>query len=196
MDLYRAIGARRMTRNFTVDPVEEEVLDRVLSVAFRAPSAGKTDFLDLVVLRGAETQRYWEVTLPDPSGFRWQGLLRAPVLVVPYVEPEAYVRRYAEPDKQRDAAAWAVPYWWVDGGMSVEHVLLACEAEGLGACFFGQFDHEGAVRQALGVPEGRRALGTIALGWPAPDEPGRSASRRRTRSVRFGGWSGGRGDGA
>jgi nitroreductase len=184
-----------MVRNFADSPVPPEVLERVLGSAFRGPAAGNTDFLDLVVLRGEETARYWSVTLPDPSAFRWQGLLRAPVLVVPYVEPDAYVRRYAEPDKGRDAAGWAVPYWWVDGGMAVQNVLLACTAEGLGACFFGQFDHEPAVRAALRVPEGRRALGTIAIGRPAPDEPGRSASRRRTRRVRAGEWSSPRAEG-
>ena len=68
-----------------------------------------------------------------------------------------------------------MPYWWVDGGMAVEHVLLGAVDAGLGACFFGLFDHEPAVFAALGVPEGWRALGTIALGHPAPDEPGLSA---------------------
>jgi nitroreductase len=177
-----------MVRSFTDERVPADALDRVQATAFRAPAAGNTDFLDLVVLTGEETQRYWSVTLPDPSGFRWQGLLRAPVLVVPVIDPEAYVRRYAEPDKGRDAAAWAVPYWWVDAGMAVEHVLLACTAEGLGACFFGQFDHERGVLRAFGVPEGRRSPGTIALGHPAPDELGRSADRARTRTIRRGGW--------
>jgi nitroreductase len=188
VEFFDTVRRRRMTRAFTGEPVEPAVLDRVLATAFRAPAAGNTDFLDLVVLTGDETQRYWSVTLPDPSGFRWQGLLRAPVLVVPVIDPDAYVRRYAEPDKGRDAAAWAVPYWWVDAGMAVEHVLLACTAEGLGACFFGQFDHEPAVLRALGVPAGRRSPGTIALGHPAPDEPGRSAKRARTRTIRHGGW--------
>jgi nitroreductase len=182
-----------MVRNFTDEPIPDDLLERVLGSAFRGPSAGNTDFLDLVVLRGEETSRYWRVTLPDPASFRWQGLLAAPVLVVPVVDPSAYADRYAEPDKAGtglDAvAAWPVPYWWVDGGMAVENLLLASVDAGLGACFFGQFDHEGAIRHELGVPDGRRAIGTIALGWPAPDEPGRSASRRRTRSVRFGGWS-------
>jgi nitroreductase len=178
-----------MVRNFTDEPVAPDVLERVLGTAFRGPAAGNTDFLDLVVLTGEETSRYWAVTLPDPAGFRWQGLLRAPVLVVPVVDPDAYVRRYAEPDKGRDATAWAVPYWWVDAGMAVEHVLLAAVAEGLGACFFGQFDHEAAVLEALGVPIGRRAPGTIALGHPAPgDEPGRSAGRRRSGTIRHGRW--------
>jgi nitroreductase len=182
-----------MVRNFTDEAVDEGVLARVLDAATRAPSAGKVQGLDLLVLVGEETSRYWSVTLPDPSGFRWQGLLRAPVLVVPVVTPSAYAARYAEPDKAAaglgDEAAWPVPYWWVDGGMGVEHLLLACVAEGLGACFFGQFDDERAVLDALGVPADRRALGTVALGHPAPDEPGRSQARpRRPDTIHRGGW--------
>jgi nitroreductase len=185
-----------MVRSFTAAPVEEDALERVLDAARRAPSAGNVQAVDLVVLRGAEeTGRYWSVTLPDPSTFRWPGLLEAPVLVVPVVSPAAYAARYAEADKAvtglADEAAWPVPYWFVDGGMAVEHLLLACVAEGLGACFFGQFDHERAVLDALGIPPDRRALGTIALGHPAPDEPGRSVGRpRRTLDeiVHRGGW--------
>jgi nitroreductase len=51
--------------------------------------------------------------------------------------------------------------------------------DGLGALLFGLFAHEAAVLAAFGVPAGRRALGTVALGHPAPDEPGRSADRPR-----------------
>jgi nitroreductase len=84
-----------------------------------------------------------------------------------------------------------VPYWWVDAGMAAEHLLLGAVAEGLGACFFGLFDHEAAVLAELGVPEGWRAVGTVAMGHPAPDEPGRSARRGRRpldEVVRRGGW--------
>jgi len=85
-----------------------------------------------------------------------------------------------------------VPYWWVDGGMAVEHLLLGAVDAGLGACFFGLFDHETAVLAALGVPDGWRALGCVAVGHPAPDEPGRSATRPRHRLgavLHRGGWS-------
>jgi nitroreductase len=58
-------------------------------------------------------------------------------------------------------------------------LLLAAVDAGLGALFYGLFDHEAAVLAALGVPAGYRALGAVALGWPAPDEPGRSAGRPR-----------------
>ena len=106
------------------------------------------------------------------------------MLVVPYVRPEAYSDRYSEPDKASTGLgagvdAWPAPYWWVDGGAAVQNLLLAVTAAGLGACLFGQFDHEVAVRDAFGVPADRRAIGTVAIGHPAADEPGRSAGRRR-----------------
>lgn len=188
-----------MVRDFEDRPVQPAVLDRLLDSARRGPSAGNSQGLDLVVLEGpVETARYWDVTLPEGErrrGFRWQGLLRAPVLVVPVVSAAAYAARYGEADKaaagRAAEAAWPVPYWFVDGGMGVLLLLLAAVDEGLGACFFGVFDHEPAVRAALGIPHDRRLLGAIALGNPAPDEPGRSAARpRRTLDdvVHRGGW--------
>ena len=174
-----------MVRTFRDEPVDAAVVETLLDLARRAPSAGNTQAWDLVLLGGEAVGRYWDVTLGDRrSGFRWQGLLRAPVLVLVYVRPDAYVERYGEPDKApaglgAGADAWPVPYWWIDGGALVQNLLLGATAAGLGACFFGQFEHESAVRGAFGVPEDRRAVGTIALGHPAPDEPGRSARRPR-----------------
>ncbi len=186
-ELARIVGARRMVRAYTDEPVDDGLVDRLLDLSRRAPSAGNTQPWSFLVLRGGGVDRYWAITMPEPearSSFRWQGLLRAPVLVVPYVRPAAYADRYAEGDKTATGLgagtdAWPVPYWWVDGGAAVQNLLLAAEAAGLGACFFGQFDHEADVRAAFGVPDDQRALGTVALGWPAPDEPGRSQRRPR-----------------
>lgn len=184
------LASRRMCRDFLPDPVPAPVLGRVLRAAFRGPAAGNTDALDLVVLTDGETGRYWDVTLPPERrrSFRWPGLLRAPVLVVPVVDPDAYLERYSRPDKSHaglggDRDHWAVPYWHVDGGAALMSLLLAAEAASLGALLFGQFDHEPAVRDLLGIPEGRAVLGTVALGHPAPGgrRPSRSAAAGRPR---------------
>jgi nitroreductase len=199
VDLADAVRRRRMVRSFRPDPVDPAVVDRCLDLARRAPSAGNSQGWAFVVLEGSEqTGRYWDATLPQArrAGFRWQGLVQAPVLVVVLVRPGAWVERYAEGDKAatglgRGEGVWPVPYWWVDAGMAAEHVLLGAVAEGLGACFFGLFDHEAAVLAELGVPEGWRAVGTVAMGHPAPDEPGRSARRGRRpldEVVHRGGW--------
>ena len=204
MELSDAIRARRMVRAFDGRPVPPEVVDGLVDLARRAPSAGNTQPWSFVVLEGAQTSRLWDVTLPPErrSGFRWRRLLDAPVVIVPVVAPDAYAERYAEPDKQATGLgagvdAWPVPYWWVDGGMAVHGLLLAAVDVGLGALFYGLFEHEAAALAALGVPPGRRALGAVALGWPAADEPGRSAGRSRpplSSVIHRGGWAAGGGD--
>jgi nitroreductase len=198
VELSDAVRARRMVRAFERRPVAPAMVDGLLDLARRAPSAGNSQPWHFVVLEGEATARLWDVTLPRGRrpAFRWPRLLDAPVVVVPVVDPAAYVHRYAQDDKRatglgEGVQAWPVPYWWVDGGMAVHGLLLAAVDAGLGALFYGLFGHEADVLAALGVPGGFRALGAVALGWPAPDEPGRSAGRPRPpldRVVHRGGW--------
>lgn len=178
-----------MVRNLRSDPLDEGLVDRLVDLARRAPSAGNTQALDFLVLdTPADVERYWDTTLPEPgrSRFRWAGLLRAPVLVIVTVRPQSYVERYSEADKLHsglgdDVGQWPVPYWWVDAGAASQNLLLAAVDAGLGACLFGLFEHESGVATVFGVPADRRLVATIALGWPVDghDEPGRSAARPR-----------------
>jgi nitroreductase len=192
MDFAELMLARRMTRAFTDETVDDETLDRVLDLGRRVPSAGNTQGFDMVVLQGAsQTARYWDVTLPQEkrATFRWQALLAAPVIVTVWADPAAYVARYDEPDKTRTGLgvgtdAWATPYWTVDASFAALGVQLAAQNEGLGVLFFGMFEHAEAVAHELGVPADREPIGTIALGWPLSDEilvdgAGRSARRPR-----------------
>ncbi len=145
------LASRRMCRDFEATTLASGTAESLVDAATRAPAAGNTHALDFVVLEGPQTSLYWDTTLAQHrrDGFRWPGLLRAPMLLVAYVEPGAYVRRYSEPDKAHsglgdDPGDWAVPYWYVDGGAAVMAVLLAAETLGLGSLLFGQFGHEQA----------------------------------------------------
>ena len=161
-----------MVRAFESRPVPTDVLDRILDLARHVPAAGNTQGLDLVVLEGEQTVKYWDATLPSERrvNFPWPRLLDAPVLIIPVSWPSAYVERYSESDKQRTGLgegedAWTVPYWYVDTAFSAMVAMLAAVDEGLGALFFGQFEHESAVKTAFNIPEDRRPVGTIALGY-------------------------------
>jgi nitroreductase len=182
-----------MTRAFRPDPLPPLLVDELIDLARRAPAAGNTAGERFVVLdRPPQVERYWSVTLPADrrESFPWPGLLAAPALVVPCVSAGAYAARYGEEDKRGRPAAseaargglagiggWIVPYWYVDGGMAVMTLLLAAEAAGLGALFFGLFEHEPDVRALLQVPSDWQPIGTIALGWPDAE------ARQRSRSV-------------
>ncbi len=189
-----------MCRSFRPDPVDPDLVDRLVDLASRSPSAGKTQGWHLVVLEGEQTDRFWRHAFPTErrAGFTWPGLFGAPVILLPFVDPQAYVARYAEPDKARTGLgagpdAWPTPYWTVDGSMSVMTLLLAAEDAGLGALFFAVFNGEGQVRAELGVPRGMQLLGAVALGWPSPEpSPGASATRVRrspNQIIHRNGWS-------
>jgi len=199
MQFVDVVGARRMVRSFSTRSVDPEIVDRIVALAARAPAAGNTQALDVVVLEGEQTNRYWSTTLSDErrAAFPWPGLLRAPVLLIPLVQPAEYVRRYSEPDKASTGLGegeeqWPIPYWYVDGAFAAMVMLLATVDAGLGACFFGQFEHEEALRHEFGWPTDRRALGTIALGWPDEEQRlSKSAQRKRKpieQLLHRGGW--------
>ncbi len=193
-----------MTRSFDTRPVAPELLDHLVDLASRAPSAGKTQGWHLVVLSGDDTARFWDVTLPIErrSTFHWQHLLTAPVIALPLADPLAYTLRYSEPDKAASGLgagpdAWPTPYWTIDASMSLMTMLLAAEDHGLGALFFGVFHNEDQLRSSLGIPAHLQLLGAVALGWPLAEDredQGLSAKRRRRSPkeiVHHGCWSGG-----
>ena len=185
------VRKRRMTRQFSPDPVPQQVLDELLSAGARAPSAGFTQGVDLVVLTSDEARsRFWQVSSDEIWRRRDEsaaGLLAAPAIVVPVADPEAYATRYRDEDKatsalfSRDADAWPVPYWLVDAAYASMLVLLAATAKGLGALFFQLHAGEATVCQALGIPAERRLIGAIALGYPTGEATGGSPSRRARR---------------
>jgi len=189
MEFEKAVRTRRMVRSYDPDrPVPRQVLAHLLELAIRAPSAGFSQGWDFVVLSApAQVGRFWTATAGDGAGDRWlQGMRTAPALIVCLSDRDAYLDRYAEPDKgwdDRDEARWPVPYWDVDTGMAAMIILLAAVDVGLVGCFFGvPVDRQEAVHEALAIPAGRRIVGVISLGHP-PAEGGdrRSGSLRRGR---------------
>ena len=184
-----------MTRAFRRQALDPTAVERIVAAGMRAPSAGNSQGLDLLVVE--DPPRYWDATFPASrrEGFRFPKLFDAPLLIVLWAEPAAYVARYAAPDKVTsrlgsDAAAWPVPYWHVDAGMAAMLIQLAAIDEGYGTLFFGVFDRAAELRAAFGVPGDRIPVGTIAVGQPEPDDtPGRSAGRpRRSDAIHRGVW--------
>lgn len=164
-------------------PVPDAALERILDAGLRVPSAGFTQGVSLLVLDGPDKDRYWAITTdPEVEPDRWlAGMQTAPVLIVVWTDPAAYLDRYAEPDKgwtDRDPARWAAPYWYVDAGMTALALLYAAVDEGLGGCFFGAPpDRIGPIRSAYGVPGHHELVGVVSVGNPA----GVAARSRRGR---------------
>jgi nitroreductase len=189
VELTDALAKRAMVRSFDPAPLPATVVDAIVDAARRAPSAGNTRGVAWIVLEGAsETARYWDAVTTAPwreRSKRWSGLSRAPVILVAVTSPDAYLARYDEVDKQSSGLgasveAWPVPYWFTDAAFGVMAALLAAVDAGVGAAFLGNFRGERALLEGLGVPEGWRSFGALALGRPdGGDHPSPSLRRER-----------------
>jgi nitroreductase len=190
VEFTEVLRRRRMVRSYdTARPVPPEALEVVLAAALRAPSAGFTQGISLLVLSSApECETFWRVC-GDADSAWLRGMRTAPVLIAVWTSEEAYLDRYAEPDKgwfDRDPARWSAPYWFVDAGMASMAALLSAIDQDLGACFFGiPTDRIAAVRETFRVPPSQLSVGVISIGYPesAPDIRITGSPARRPRKA-------------
>ena len=207
MEFADVVRGRRMSRAFSSQPVDSELISQIVDLASRAPSAGKTQGWHALIITSSDTAKFWDDTLAveKRESFRWKQLLDAPVIALVFADPLAYVERYSEDDKAHtglgaSTEAWPTPYWTVDASFAAMTMLLAAEDAGLGALFFAVFSGEQQLRARLHVPEAMQLIGAIALGWPVARDAkienskaskGASANRARRSAeqiIHLNGW--------
>ena len=186
-----------MVRSYdTSRPVPPEVIDRIVHNALRAPSAGFSQGWAFLVLDNlADVARFRDSVRPQTDPEAWFAAnVDAPLLIVPLSNKDAYLDRYAQPDKgftDRSDAWWPAPYWDIDTGMASLLMLLTAVDAGLGACFFGiPVEQIGSFRAAFGVPPQFTPIGAISIGYS--DEPARDLRKWRkptAETVHRGRWT-------
>jgi nitroreductase len=146
LDLARK---RRSIRKYRPDSVPEDKLQYVLEAARTAPSWANRQCCRYIVvtdeaLRKKITQRDWAA--------------EAPVIIVACADPVLSGNKFGQ------------PYYMLDVGSSVDHLMLAAAEQGHGTCWIGgQFD-EKTVKDALGVPDQIRVVALTPLGYPAEEK--------------------------
>src|ERR1700733_3481074 len=134
---YQVAGARRDVRNgFLPDPVDDEVLTRVLAAAHQAPSVGLSQPWDFLILREREVREHvqrlaqaqrdaFAATLPWARALAFrplkvEAILESPLNVVVTCDPTRGGRhvlgRHAQPRSAEYSAACAVQNLWLPGG--------------------------------------------------------------------------------
>ena len=204
MEFAEVVRKRRMVRTYDADrPVPAEVVDKIVKHGLRAPSAGFSQGWGFLVLtEPADRDLYWSVTTGGEAEPVWRGdwltrMRNAPVLIVCLANKSVYLERYAQPDKgwtDRSEEHWPVPYWDIDTGFAALLMHLSAVDEGLGSCFFGiPVETTQSFKDAFGVPEEFNPIGTLTIGYKAPDK--RSPSLKRGHRpvdevVHHGRWTG------
>jgi nitroreductase len=162
----RIIFSRRSIREYTDQPVSEEVIKGLLQAAMAAPSASNRMPWHFVAITDRATLE--ALAAAHPYG---KMLARAPLAIAVCGDP-------------------AASKWWVqDCSAATENVLLGVAALGLGGVWLGCHgapDRERAVARILEIPGRIRVLSLLSIGHPAETkEPRTQYDPARVRRDRW-----------
>lgn len=195
--VFEAIHTARAFRRFKPDPVPGHVIARVLDAALRAPSAGNGQNWLFVVVKDLEQRRklgeiyrragamvasfYQQTGRPEhmtvaqyerlaTSGlYLHEHLADAPVLVVACLRLENSLEPLMSLPRETQIAMMNSFPWMAGASVypAVQNLILACRAEGLGACLTTNhmlFEEE--VKNVLDLPAEYRTFAMLPIGYP------------------------------
>jgi nitroreductase len=205
MDVIKAVAERRSTRAFLDKPVEREMLENLLRLATRAPSAINLQPWEFTVVSGEERKRLSRLLLkrmrerniscgpgaksPLPEYFveRQRGLLKA---MLPYLPENLSFQDFVNEGSCDFYGAPTAVIITIDEafsstrltdiGIVVGYLVLTAHALGLGTCPIGlitAFDED--IKEQLNIPEEKHVVIGVAVGYGDPEAP-----VNRTRSER------------
>jgi len=161
MAVLEAIRNRRSVRAFRPDPIPEEAMLALKEALRWAPSAGNLESRHFHFVHEEALRR----RLAE-AAFGQDFVARAPLVVVCSAD-RSIERRYGRRGLEL--------YMLQDVAASIQNLLLAAHALGLGAVWVGAID-EGAVARALQLEAHLRVVALVPVGFAAenPEPPRRS----------------------
>ena len=153
MSFLELAEKRKSVRRFLDKPVDDEMVDAILSTVKLAPSAGNLQAYEVVVVKNPEQIKkvYTAYTSPTPHK-------NVQILLVFLADAERSSSQYSE----RGATLYAVQ----DATIACCYAMLAAADIGLGSVWVGAFD-EGKLSGILGTD--KRPVSMLAMGYPAED---------------------------
>ena len=169
-DFPRLAEARHSIRNFTPDPVPDEVIVRAVRIAQRTPSVCNRQAWRVHVYTSPEDK---EVVLRTQNGNSGFGHLAARVLLI-----SSDSRVYVTSGERHQA--------YVDGGMFAMSLVYALQAQGVASCCLNlcnYFFQDVAVHSACQIPAFEVPIMMIAIGYPAAEFEVALSARLDTREM-------------
>lgn len=158
-EFLELIRNRQSDRKYLEKPVEKGKLKRCLEAARLAPSASNSQPWTFIVVDEPGLKN----RVADTTSNRLLPLnhftKQAPVHLVIVEEKPNIPSRLGEMIRDKKFTS-------MDVGIAAIQFCLQAEAEGLGTCMIGWFN-EKKVKELLNIPESKRAMLVITLGYPA-----------------------------
>ena len=170
---------RRSVRRMKSDPINDEILEKVLEAARWAPSWKNTQCWRFVVVRDSTIRS--EVAGCMISGRSGENpsanaIKQAPVLIVACAELEKSGLNAG--NFATDKGDW----YMYDVALAMQNLVLKAHSLGLGTVHLGLFDSQ-KVAEILRVPDGFCVVAMTPLGYP--DETPRTVPRKELSEIVF-----------
>lgn len=188
MDVYSAIYARQTIRDFQSRPLEDDLVHKIISAGFAAPSNNHMREWHFVLLNDREKRHQlleqvirptsqksavaivnrWGLTDPcqrnvyiDAIPKQFSMLVEAGCLILPfYLQPCPLLKPRSQSDLNAFASIW----------LCVENMLIAAAAEGIfGVTRIPFAEERKVVLETLHVPTGYEFPCWLALGYPTAE---------------------------
>lgn len=167
MELFDALRKRRACRLYKPEAVPDELLDKLVYAAQRAPTGGNTPYRHLIVVKNPRTVKMIQQVAPGFFG-------NPPAALVIYTDLEIATRELGKLGREVCSL--------IDAGAAAENVVLAATSLGLGACFVKSYSEIG-VREILNLPQNCRTEIIVSIGYPARNQPPAVHPRAGARTV-------------
>ncbi len=152
--LFDLLRKRHACRHFDPRPVPDEVLEKLVYAAHRAPTAGNAPYRFVIVVKDPTTLRM--IRLVSPGFF---GDCSAAIFICTDLEVAI---------KSGRTVYDQITHY--DAGAAAENVILASYSLGLAGTFIKSYS-ESAVAMILNLPDTCRTELLVSIGYPAEDEP-------------------------
>ncbi|MCX6325330.1 MAG: nitroreductase family protein [Bacteroidia bacterium] len=160
---------RRTIRKYSSEPVDDKLLNDLLTMGCRASTTGNMQVYSIIITRDEEKKR--ELA---PFHFNQTMITDAPVVLTfcaDFNRFNIWCRlRNAEPGYDNFLSFFTAA---IDALLIAQTVCIAAESKGLGICYLGTTTYNAhKIIYALKLPKGVVPVTTVTLGWPdeKPDQ--------------------------
>jgi len=196
--LFDAIYSQRAIRSFKSDPVPDELIEKVVEAATKAPSGGNSQPWAFIVVRDPEIRA--KLTAIGKRTF--DGMYQAALGRAQPGDPPPFPKLKKMIDQIDDIPVWIVVCLTMPGSPgaygsiwpAVQNLLLAARGVGLGAVLTGLFGGPNAdeTRKVLGIPDEVEPVAFVPLGYPDKERYGPTTRRPLSEVLHWEHWDDGK----
>jgi nitroreductase len=159
----KALLNHRSIRKYKSDPIDDSLLQEILTAGTRASTTGNMQVYSIIVTREEEVKRQLL-----PLHFNQQMVMQAPVVLTFCADFNRFNKwckqRNANPGYDNFLSFFTAA---IDALLAAQNVCIAAEEKGLGICYLGTTTYTAdKIIEVLKLPKGVVPVTTVVMGYP------------------------------